>query len=166
MKIKLNINGKDRELDIEPRKLLIDVIREDLKMTASHIGCDTSNCGACTVLLDGRPIKSCTLFAAQAEGHSVSTVEGLSAKKEMKALQKSYLDNHGLQCGFCTSGMLITSYNLLLKKKKPSEMEIREAISGNLCRCTGYQGIVKSIEEAAKNIEKQKEEEPVKVEGR
>lgn len=165
MKVRLNINGKENEFDVEPRKLLVDVLRDDLKLTASHIGCDTSSCGACTVLLDDRPVKSCTIFAAQAQGHKVRTLEGLSATKEMKTLQKSYLDHHGLQCGFCTSGMLISSYSLLMKKKRPSELEIREAISGNLCRCTGYQGIVKSIEEASKSLEK-KEEEPVEVEGR
>lgn len=165
MKIVLNINGKENEFDLEPRKLLIDVLRDELRLTASHIGCDTSSCGACTVLLDDRPVKSCTVFAAQAEGHVITTLEGLSEKKEMKTLQKSYVEHHGLQCGFCTSGMLISSYSLLTRKRKPSETEIREAISGNLCRCTGYQGIVKSIEEASRSIEK-REEEPLKVEGR
>lgn len=166
MKVTLNINGNETSLEIEPRKLLIDVIRDNLKLTASHIGCDTSNCGACTVLLDDRPVKSCTIFAAQAEGHRIVTLEGLSSEKSMRTLQKSYIDNHGLQCGFCTSGMLISSYSLLLRKKKPSEAEIREAISGNLCRCTGYQGIVKSIDEAARNLTSEKKEEAVKVEGR
>lgn len=166
MKIKLNVNGNERSVETEARKLLIDVIRDDLELTASHIGCDTSNCGACTILLDGRPVKSCTIFAAQAEGHEIVTLEGLSQKNEMKKLQKSFIGNHGLQCGFCTSGMLISSYALLLKKKKNSEQEIREAISGNLCRCTGYQGIVKSIEEAAASLDREKKEEAVTVGGR
>ncbi len=163
MKIELNINGKERKVDIEGRKLLIDVLRDELELTASHIGCDTSNCGACTVLLDDRPVKSCTVLAAEAQGHVVTTLEGLSSNREMKVLKKSFLDNHGLQCGFCTSGMLISSYTLLRKNRKMTEAEMREAISGNLCRCTGYQGIIRSIEEASRELEKQKEEQPVKI---
>lgn len=157
MKTKLDVNGKEYDLEIEDRKLLIDVIREDLALTASHIGCDTTDCGACTVLLDGRPVKSCTVLAAQAIGHKITTLEGLSEVREMKTLQKSFVDNHGLQCGFCTSGMLISSYSLLKRKRSPSEVEIREAISGNLCRCTGYQGIVRSVTEAARELEKTEE---------
>lgn len=157
MKLKLNVNGKDYDLEIEDRKLLVDVIREDLALKGTHIGCDTTDCGACTVLLDDRPVKSCTVLAAQVSGHKVTTLEGLSRSKEMKILQKSFVDNQGLQCGFCTSGMLISSYALLKKNKKPGELEIREALSGNLCRCTGYQGIVKSISEASKEIEKTQE---------
>lgn len=164
MKLKLNINGKERNIEVEDRKLLIDVIRDDLELTASHIGCDTSNCGACTVLLDGRPVKSCTMLAAQAQGHMITTLEGLAQDRTMKILKKSFLDNHGLQCGFCTSGMLISSYSLLKSRKKVTEEEIRESISGNLCRCTGYQGIVKSVEEASEDIIGQGEkEEPVKI---
>lgn len=163
MKMKLKINGIEKNFDVEDRKLLIDLIREDLDLTASHIGCDTSNCGACTVLLDGKPVKSCTVLAAQAEGHEVVTLEGLAENKDMKVLKKSFLDYHGLQCGFCTSGMLISSYALLRKKKRPTETEIREAISGNLCRCTGYSGIVRAILNTSEILEGNREKETIKV---
>ena len=152
MKVTVTINGTAQSADIEPRKLLVDFIRTELGMTGTHIGCDTTSCGACTVLLDGTPIKSCTMFAASADGHEVQTVEGLK-NGELHPLQMSFKQNHGLQCGFCTPGMMLVGKALLEKNTSPTDDEVRWAISGNLCRCTGYTNIVKSIQAAGAAIE-------------
>lgn len=152
-KIRITVNGEAREAVVEPRMLLVHFIREDLILTGTHIGCETTSCGACTVLLDGRPVKSCTLFAVQADGHDVMTVEGLEKDGKLDPIQEGFHQEHGLQCGFCTSGMLLTGFSLLKKNPSPSEAEIRMAISGNLCRCTGYVNIVKSIQHASKSAQ-------------
>lgn len=145
----MTVNGTSREADVEPRLLLVHLIRENLLLTGTHIGCDTTTCGACTVLLDGKPIKSCTAFAVMADGREVMTVEGLEKDGKLDPIQEGFYQQHGLQCGFCTPGMLMTGYALLKKNPSPSEADIRWAISGNLCRCTGYVNIVKSIQHAA-----------------
>jgi len=147
--VSFNLNGQAVEVLVEPRDLLIHVLRDQLRQTGSHIGCETSHCGACTVDFNGESVKSCTLFAVQAQGAEVMTVEGLAANGELHPLQQAFMDEHGLQCGYCTPGMLMRSYRLLLENSDPSETEIREGMSGNLCRCTGYQNIVKSIQTAA-----------------
>lgn len=147
--IKIKVNGRDREAAAEPRMLLVHFIRENLQLTGTHIGCDTSNCGACTVILNGKPVKSCTVFAVQADGGEVMTVEGLMKDGQLHPLQEGFKEEHGLQCGFCTPGMLMSSYALLQKNPKPSEQDIRWGISGNLCRCTGYQNIVRAVQYAA-----------------
>jgi len=149
MKISVNVNGTPREADVEPRLLLVHFIREVLNMTGTHIGCDTTSCGACTVLLDGRPVKSCTVFAVMANGRDVMTVEGLEKDGKLDRIQDGFHQEHGLQCGFCTPGMMMTGYSLLKNNPSPSEADIRWAISGNLCRCTGYVNIVKSIQHAS-----------------
>jgi carbon-monoxide dehydrogenase small subunit len=150
--IKIKINGKDREAAAEPRLLLVHFIREQLGLTGTHVGCDTSNCGACTVIVNGKPVKSCTMFAIQAEGADVMTVEGLIKDGALHPLQEGFKEEHGLQCGFCTPGMLMSTYALLEKNPKPDEAEIRWGISGNLCRCTGYQNIVKAVQFASKKM--------------
>ena len=147
--IHVTVNGTEHEADVEPRLLLVHFIREDLELTGTHIGCDTTNCGACTVLLDGAPVKSCTVFAVQADGSQVMTVEGLAQNGNLHPIQEGFREEHGLQCGFCTPGMLMTSYALLEGHSDPTEDEIRKAISGNLCRCTGYVNIVKAVQYAA-----------------
>lgn len=147
--VSFNLNGQDVDVLVEPRELLIHVLREQLQLTGSHIGCETSHCGACTVDLDGQSIKSCTLLAVQAQGASVMTVEGLAAGGELHPLQQAFMDEHGLQCGFCTPGMLMRGYRFLQENPNPSEEEIRTGMAGNLCRCTGYRNIVKSIQAAA-----------------
>jgi carbon-monoxide dehydrogenase small subunit len=148
--IQVKINGTDQKAEVESRLLLVHLLREKLSMTGTHIGCDTTHCGACTVLLDGVPVKSCTVLAVQADGREVMTVEGLEQGGKLHPVQEGFRQEHGLQCGYCTPGMLMTSYALLQRNPDPSEAEIREAISGNLCRCTGYVNIVKSIQHAAK----------------
>lgn len=157
--ITLTVNGTAHTIEVEPRKLLVHAIREDLDMTGTHIGCDTGNCGACTVLRDGEPIKSCMMFAVQADGAEIMTVEGMEdlpeAEGELHPLQEGFREEHGLQCGYCTPGMLMAGKALLDENPDPEEGEIREAISGNLCRCTGYQNIVSSIEYAADELNKQ-----------
>jgi len=150
--IKLKINGAEREVAAEPRTLLVHFIREQLGLTGTHVGCDTSNCGACTVLLNGKTVKSCTMFAVQADGAEIMTVEGLPSNGALHPLQESFKEEHGLQCGFCTPGMLMSSYALLKKNPNPTETEIRWGISGNLCRCTGYQNIVKAVQFASKKM--------------
>jgi carbon-monoxide dehydrogenase small subunit len=150
--IKIKINGKDREAMAEPRLLLVHFIREALRLTGTHVGCDTSNCGACTVLMNGKPVKSCTMFAIQVDGAELMTVEGLVKDGSLHPLQEGFKEEHGLQCGFCTPGMLMSSYALLQKNAQPSEAEIRWGISGNLCRCTGYQNIVKAVQYASKKM--------------
>ena len=147
--IHVKVNGLDRQADVEPRMLLVHFIREGLELTGTHIGCDTSHCGACTVLLNGRTVKSCTVFAVQADGGEILTVEGLNTDGQLHPLQQGFKEEHGLQCGFCTPGMLMSSYALLQRNPKPSEEDIRWGISGNLCRCTGYQNIVKAVQFAA-----------------
>ena len=149
MRVNVTINGEKYEADVEPRLLLVHLIRENFRLTGTHIGCDTTHCGACTVLLDGRPVKSCTVFAVQARGKSIATVEGLEKDGVLHPLQEGFMQEHGLQCGYCTPGMLMTSYAFLAKHKAPTEDEIRHAISGNLCRCTGYVNIVKAVQYAA-----------------
>ena len=152
MRVQLTINGEKREAEVEPRLLLVHLIRDVLRLTGTHIGCDTTHCGACTVLLDGRPVKSCTVLAVQAQGRQIMTVEGLEQDGQLHPLQEGFWQEHGLQCGYCTPGMLMTSYAFLKKNPHPTEDEIRWAISGNLCRCTGYVNIVKSIEYAAAKL--------------
>jgi len=152
MLVKLSINGEKHEADVEPRLLLVHMIREVLRLTGTHIGCDTTHCGACTILMDGRPVKSCTIFAVQAQGKQLMTVEGLEQDGKLHPLQEGFMAEHGLQCGYCTPGMLMTSYAFLKKHPSPSEDDIRWAISGNLCRCTGYVNIVKSVQYAATKI--------------
>ncbi len=153
LQIKVKINGAMREATIEPRLLLVHFIRETLGMTGTHIGCDTTNCGACTVLLNGKAVKSCTVLAAQADGGEVMTVEGLAQNGKLHPIQEGFWEKHGLQCGFCTPGMMITTYALLKKNPNPSEDDIRWAISGNLCRCTGYVNIVKAVQYAAEKMQ-------------
>jgi len=150
--IKLKINGKEREAAAEPRLLLVHFIREALGLTGTHVGCDTSNCGACTVLMNGKTVKSCTMFAVQADGAELMTVEGLLQNGALHPLQEGFKEEHGLQCGFCTPGMLMSTYALLQKNPQPSEEQIRWGISGNLCRCTGYQNIVKAVQFASKKM--------------
>ena len=149
-KVSLTVNGKEMEAEVDSRTLLIHLLREDLNITGPHIGCETTHCGACTVDMDGKSVKSCTVLAAQADGTSVLTVEGLAnADGSLHPLQQAFMDNHGLQCGFCTPGMLIRAYRFLQENPNPTDEEIRWGISGNLCRCTGYQNIVKAISQAA-----------------
>jgi carbon-monoxide dehydrogenase small subunit len=150
--VTLRINGQERTADVEARLLLVHFIRENLDLTGTHIGCDTSNCGACTVLLDGKAIKSCTLLTVQADGCEIETVEGLEQNGLLHALQEGFFQEHGLQCGFCTPGMLLTSKALLAAYPNPTEAEIRRGISGNLCRCTGYVNIVKAIQYGAAKL--------------
>jgi len=153
--IKVTINGAEHAAEVESRLLLVHLLRDELRLTGTHIGCDTTHCGACTVLLDGRPVKSCTVLAVQADGREVMTVEGM-AGDELHPVQEGFWQEHGLQCGYCTPGMMITSYDLLKHNDDPSELEIREAISGNLCRCTGYVNIVKSVQHAAAKLREAK----------
>jgi carbon-monoxide dehydrogenase small subunit len=152
MLVKLSINGEKHEANVEPRLLLVHMIREVLRLTGTHIGCDTTHCGACTILMDGRPVKSCTMFAVQAQGKELMTVEGLEQNDKLHPLQEGFMAEHGLQCGYCTPGMLMTSYAFLKKHPSPTEDDIRWAISGNLCRCTGYVNIVKSVQYAAAKL--------------
>jgi carbon-monoxide dehydrogenase small subunit len=151
-RVTITVNGEPRTADIEPRLLLADLLRQGLKLTGTHKGCDTTNCGACTVLFDGRPIKSCTMLAVQADGHSVKTVEGLASASELHPIQEGFKEKHGLQCGFCTPGMMLAATALLEKNLNPTEDEVRWALSGNLCRCTGYQNIVKAVLWAAEKM--------------
>jgi carbon-monoxide dehydrogenase small subunit len=149
MRVTVTINGAERSADCEPRTLLVDFIRTRLGLTGTHIGCDTSSCGACTVLLDGRPVKSCTLLAPMAEGRALTTVEGLAQGGKLSAMQNGFHQEHGLQCGYCTPGMMLVGTALLAENPDPTDDEIRWAISGNICRCTGYMNIVKAIQHAA-----------------
>lgn len=150
--IKVKVNGVERAAEVEPRLLLVHFLRENLRLTGTHIGCDTSHCGACTVVLDGRAIKSCATFAVQADGREILTVEGLEQDGKLHALQEGFFQEHGLQCGYCTPGMLMTGYAFLKSNSNPTESEIRHAISGNLCRCTGYVNIVKAYQHAAAKL--------------
>jgi len=150
MRVNVNVNGQERTAEVEPRLLLVDFIREHLRLTGTHVGCDTSSCGACTVLLDGDPVKSCTMLAVQADGRELTTVEGLATGTQHSPMQIGFHEEHGLQCGFCTPGMMLVGKALLERNADPSEDEIRWAISGNICRCTGYVNIVKAIRYAAR----------------
>ncbi len=150
--ITFTLNGQPVEVLVEPRELLVHVLREQLGQTGSHIGCETSHCGACTVDLDGRSLKACTLLAVQADGSDLLTVEGLAPGGELHAVQEGFVQEHGLQCGYCTPGMLIRAYRLLQENPNPTEAEIREGMSGDLCRCTGYQNIIKAVQYAAKKL--------------
>lgn len=150
--VQVTMNGRNRQASVEPRLLLVHFIREVLGLTGTHIGCDTSNCGACTVILNGKTVKSCTMFAVQADGADLLTVEGLMKDGQYHPLQEGFKEEHGLQCGFCTPGMLMSAHALLQKNPNPTEDDIRWGISGNLCRCTGYQNIVKAVQYAAKKL--------------
>jgi carbon-monoxide dehydrogenase small subunit len=150
--IALVVNGERRELDVEPRRLLVQVIREDLDLTGTHVGCDTSQCGACTVHVDGKAIKSCTMLAVQADGSAVKTIEGMQSGEQLHPLQNAFWEKHGLQCGFCTPGMIMAAADLLERNENPTDDEIRHAIEGNFCRCTGYHNIVAAIREAASTL--------------
>ena len=151
--ISVTVNGAQHTSDVEPRLLLVEYLRDVLNLTGTHVGCDTSNCGACTVILNGSAVKSCTLFAVQADGGEVTTVEGLASNGDLHPLQEGFWEMHGLQCGFCTPGMIMSSYDLLQKNPSPSEDEIRHGLAGNFCRCTGYHNIVKAVQYAADRIE-------------
>jgi carbon-monoxide dehydrogenase small subunit len=147
--VRVRVNGEPREALVEPRTLLVEFLRDDLNLTGTHIGCDTTYCGACTVLLNGRTVKSCTLFAPMADGGEITTVEGLSSNGALHPVQQAFAECHGLQCGFCTPGLLLSTVHLLNKNAKPTDKQIRKAIAGNTCRCTGYQNILKAIRMAA-----------------
>ncbi|HET9753277.1 MAG TPA: (2Fe-2S)-binding protein [Myxococcales bacterium] len=153
--IKVTVNGELKELQVDSRLLLVHLLRENLRLTGTHIGCDTTHCGACTVLLDGEPVKSCTVLAVQADGAQITTVEGLEQNGKLHPVQEGFWEKHGLQCGYCTPGMMMTACALLARNRSPTEADIREAISGNLCRCTGYVNIVKAIEFAADKLRQQ-----------
>jgi len=152
--IKVKINGVEREAAADPRLLLVHFIRESLHLTGTHIGCDTSHCGACTVMLNGKTVKSCTMFAVQADGAEITTIEGMMTDGQLHPIQEGFKQEHGLQCGYCTPGMILSAFALLQKNPKPSEAEIRRGISGNLCRCTGYQNIVKAVQYASQKMAK------------
>jgi len=147
--VSMTVNGKVRKAHVEPRLLLVHFLREQLNLTGTHVGCDTSQCGACTVLIDGRSVKSCTVFAVQADGAKITTIEGLAANGALHPVQECFWEEHGLQCGFCTPGMIMSAVNLLADNPQPTEHQIREGINGNFCRCTGYQHIVNAIQHAA-----------------
>jgi len=147
--VSVSVNGTTYRREVEPRDLLVYFLREELALTGTHVGCDTSQCGACTVLLDNRPVKACTLFAVQADGRSLTTIEGLAVDGQLHPIQQAFWDEHGLQCGFCTPGFIMTTVALLESNPRPSEQEIRKGLEGNLCRCTGYTNIVKSVQSAS-----------------
>ena len=159
------VNGEARTADVEPRMLLVHFLRDVLRLTGTHVGCDTTSCGVCTVLLDGVPVKSCTMFAVQANGREITTVEGLYQDGQLHAVQEGFKEEHGLQCGFCTPAMMLMGTALLTENPDPSEEEIRWAISGNLCRCTGYQNIVKAIRWAANKTRERAPEQPASTPG-
>ena len=154
--IAINVNGVERRAEVEPRLLLVHFLREVAGLTGTHIGCETSLCGACTVLLDGHAVKSCTVLAVQADGHAVTTIEGLAQGDQLHALQEGFWEEHGLQCGYCTPGMILCAHDLLERSAAPTEEEIREALDGNLCRCTGYQHIINAVQAAARKLAKSK----------
>ena len=151
--IALTVNGIRRELEVEPRQLLVYALREQLALTGTNIGCDTSSCGACTVHLDGESVKSCTLLAVQADGHEITTIEGLASNGDLHPMQQAFREQHALQCGYCTPGMIMAATSLLQEHPSPTEDEIRHGLEGNLCRCTGYQNIVKAVQDAAHRLE-------------
>ena len=147
--VRLKVNGTEHELEVEPRLLLVHALRDELGLTGTHVGCDTSNCGACTVHLDGQSVKSCTVLAVQADGSEVTTIEGLGSEDNLHPLQEAFWNNHGLQCGYCTPGMIMAAAALLEENPKPTEQEIRHGLEGNLCRCTGYHNIIKAVLDAS-----------------
>jgi len=149
VKVSVTVNGEGREVDVEPRRLLVQLLRDDLGLTATNIGCDTTSCGACTVLVDGESVKSCTMLAASADGHEVTTLEGLASGDDWHPVQQAFREKHGLQCGFCTPGMVMAAVSLLRDNPKPTSAEVREGLEGNLCRCTGYHNIVAAVLQAA-----------------
>jgi carbon-monoxide dehydrogenase small subunit len=152
--VQLRVNGKQHSLNVEPRKLLVELLRENLDLTGTHVGCDTTYCGACTVLMNGVAVKSCTIFGVQAHGADITTVEGLEREGQLHPIQKAFGDAYGLQCGYCTPGLMLSAVQLLSRNNQPSEKEIRKAIAGNTCRCTGYQNIFKAIQLAAENMKR------------
>lgn len=158
--ISVTVNGEEHTAEVEARTLLVHFIREQLSLTGTHIGCDTTSCGACTVMLDGRAVKSCTAFAVQADGKTVETIEGLAEGGKLHALQEGFWEKHGLQCGYCTPGMIMSAKDLLARNPNPTEQEIRFGISGNLCRCTGYNKIVEAIQYAAEKMQETREVTP------
>jgi aerobic carbon-monoxide dehydrogenase small subunit len=149
IKVRLNVNGTEHELEVEPRLLLVHALRENLGLTGTHVGCDTSNCGACTVHVDGEAAKSCTILAVQADGAEITTIEGMGTEDNLHPMQEAFWNNHGLQCGYCTPGMIMSASALLARNPNPTEDEVRHGLEGNLCRCTGYHNIVKSVLDAA-----------------
>jgi aerobic carbon-monoxide dehydrogenase small subunit len=149
--VTLNVNGVEHHLDVEPRLLLVHALRDNIGLTGTHVGCDTSNCGACTIHMDGRAVKSCTVLAVQADGAAVTTIEGLGSETELHPLQEAFWNDHGLQCGYCTPGMIMAAAGLLADNPNPTEEEVRHGLEGNLCRCTGYHNIVKAVLDAAKS---------------
>lgn len=153
VRIEVTVNGKTHEREVEPRLLLVHFLREELGLTGTNIGCETSLCGACTILMDGKAVKSCTQFAVQADGSSITTIEGLSVNGKLHPVQEAFWDNHGLQCGYCTPGMILAACHLLETNANPTEAEIRHSLKGNLCRCTGYHNIVKSVKAAAERMQ-------------
>jgi carbon-monoxide dehydrogenase small subunit len=150
--VRLTVNGTEHELQVEPRLLLVHLIRDELGLTGTHVGCDTSNCGACTVHVDGEAVKSCTVLAVQADGATVKTIEGMANGEQLHPLQEAFWNDHGLQCGYCTPGMIMAAADLLARNPDPTEDEIRHGLEGNLCRCTGYQNIVKAVKDAAGDL--------------
>lgn len=152
--VRIRVNGQPREALAEPRTLLVEFLRDQLNLTGTHIGCDTTYCGACTILLNGRTVKSCTMFAAMADDAEITTVEGLATNGKLHPVQQAFAECHGLQCGYCTPGLLLSTLHLLTKTPKPTDKQIRKAIAGNTCRCTGYQNVLKSIRKAAAEMEK------------
>ena len=153
MKVSMRVNGVDHEHDVEPRTLLVQHLRENLRLTGTHVGCDTSQCGACTIHVNGQAVKACTMFAIQADGSEITTIEGLATNGELHPMQKAFWENHGLQCGYCTPGMIMASVDMLKNNPNPTEEEIRHGLEGNFCRCTGYHNIVKSVKAAAESMQ-------------
>ena len=153
MKVSMRVNGVDHEHDVEPRTLLVQHLREKLRLTGTHVGCDTSQCGACTIHVNGVAVKACTMFAIQADGAEITTIEGLATNGELHPMQKAFWENHGLQCGYCTPGMIMASVDMLKNNPNPTEEEIRHGLEGNFCRCTGYHNIVKSVKAAAESMQ-------------
>ena len=149
LKVRLNVNGTEHELDVEPRQLLVHALRDNLGLTGTHVGCDTSNCGACTVHMDGMAVKSCTILAVQADGAEITTIEGMGTEDNLHPMQEAFWNNHGLQCGYCTPGMIMSATALLARNPNPTEEEVRLGLEGNLCRCTGYHNIVKAVRAGA-----------------
>ncbi|MGP6157601.1 MAG: (2Fe-2S)-binding protein [Vulcanimicrobiaceae bacterium] len=160
--IHIDVNGTRQAVDVEPRLLLVHLLREKLGLTGTHVGCDTSSCGACTVLLDGKSVKSCTVFAVQADGHAVTTIEGLGDAGALHPMQEAFWAKHGLQCGYCTPGMIVAAVDLLQRNPEPSDAQIREGLQGNLCRCTGYENIVRAVRAAAETLRNETPRKSVK----
>lgn len=163
--IEVTVNGVSHEREVEPRQLLVQFLRETLNLTGTHVGCDTSHCGACTVIIDGRSVKSCTMFAVQADGRRVLTIEGMAENGELHPIQKAFWTKHGLQCGYCTPGMIMSAYQILSRNPNPDDDEIRKGLEGNLCRCTGYQNIIEAVKAAAEEMARTEELAPVAASG-